>query len=650
VETGAIPGVSIGRRLAVGGMAEVHLAERDVGEGAGPCVVKRLLPRSGPEVRALFAREATALAALTQAGARHVVPLLDAGPDGAAPEWLVLVYVDGIELGALLDWRRRRGRPLPVGAAMAVAEEMAAALLELAEAATPADGRLGLVHQDLHPGNLIVGTDGRVTVIDLGVASFSALGRTSADPRGTVAWMAPEQLRGGAVTPATDVYAAGLVLWEAFTGQPPRPEADGSLAALLAHRAAVPPAPSSLRPELPASVDAAILAALQPDPAARPTAAAWREMWAAAVAAVAPDAGALGRLVATAKEAAAEVRAQRTQAPVGGAAVTTGDAGDAGPTSTGPTSGERPPEAATRGFRTRAAWLPLAAVVAVPLLWLGLRSDGAEGEAERFAREADAAVGLAEGTGGPLADGTDRVAAGRPPDGGELGAEDARRAVDVDGNGTAAPEAGPEPASEPATAVPTSPRAVTGDPPSPGTDPRAGGDVSEGPAPPDTPADAQASATDDAHPGHADDAAPPPERRDIAPRPATTTRAKPVAEAAPVEVRPAGGPVHVDAGGHRGLAPQRSNELAPGAHAVLRLTGASPAFSVLVRAKRDDTSGAVSATIGAPVGELHRVQCGERPETPTPTLGVPVPPGGITCRFTAADGRTFSARLTDTAR
>ncbi len=638
METGAIPGVSVGRRLAVGGMAEVHLAERAEGGGTAPCVVKRLLPRSSAEARALFAREATALAALTAKGARHVVPLIDAGPDRVAPEWLVLGYVDGVELGALLDWRRRRGRPLPLGAALAVADGLTAALVELAEAETEGDGRLGLVHQDLHPGNLLVGPDGQVTVIDLGVASFSALGRTSADPRGTVAWMAPEQLRGGAVTPATDIYAAGLVLWEAFTGQPPRPEADGSLAALLAHRAALPPPPSRVRAELPEVVDALILAALAPDPEARPTATAWRDGWRAVGDSVAADAAALGRLAAAAREAAADVRAQRTLAP-------SRSGGGVGHTQAGATETTADPTApAAVGAGRRRAWFRGAAValaVGGPLLWVGLRAGGAEAPTPGLEGVSPDGDTVAE-TASPAAVAERDRPVEPSKDSGvrERAAREEPDAVDSAADAGEAARAGPTPTADilaPETDRDTAASRV-GDTPSPAA-------AERGPTPrPESGAGAETPARDVAPP------APGPTRPDGRPRASATPREVPAPQAAAVEVRPAGGPVHVDAGGRRGLAPQRSDALGPGDHTLLRLTGASPAFSVLVRARRDAGSDAVSATIGAPAGELHRVQCGDRPETPTPTLGVPIPPAGITCRFTAADGRTFGARLGDTRR
>ena len=90
-ETPPIPGVSIRRRLAVGGMAELFLADETLADGsARPCVVKRLLPGAGAEAERLFAREALALAALASLDSPHIVRLYRSGPG-----WLLLEWVDG---------------------------------------------------------------------------------------------------------------------------------------------------------------------------------------------------------------------------------------------------------------------------------------------------------------------------------------------------------------------------------------------------------------------------------------------------------------------------------------------------------------------------------------------------------------------------
>jgi serine/threonine protein kinase len=284
-ETPTIEGVSIRRRLAVGGMGELFLGDETLPDGSQrPCVVKRLLPGAGPEERRLFEREALALGALR--GDPHIVELYRAGPD-----WLLLEWVDGVDLATLLDHRQRRGRPLPLGAAMAVSLGLARALASLTTATDPKGQPLGLVHRDIHPGNVLLGRDGRVKLADFGVVALAA---ATQGVKGTLAWMAPEQLHSGHTTPASDVYAAALVMYACFTGKSTLPTTHG-IGDLLAARATLPPPPSAVRTEL-TWLDPLMMSALAVDPAARPPIAALCSQLEAAP--IAADPTALGALVA----------------------------------------------------------------------------------------------------------------------------------------------------------------------------------------------------------------------------------------------------------------------------------------------------------------------------------------------------------------
>ncbi len=308
-DTPSIPGVSVRRRLAVGGMAELFLAEETLADGrTRACVIKRLLPGAGAEAERLFAREALALAALTRSGCAHVVELYRAGPG-----WILLEWVDGVDLATLIERRRRRGRPLPLGAALAVVEGLGRALEALGRARDEAGQPLSLVHRDVHPGNVLLGRDGAVKLADLGVVGL-AEGKTQAGLKGTLAWMAPEQLTRGETSAASDLYSAALVAYEAFTGQPSRPVGAAGLAELLQARSVLPTAPGLLRAELAGPLGEALLEPLAIDPAARPEVSAWVGRLVAA-SPVAPDPGALGALVAEAAAAAGPVRAVVGAAP-----------------------------------------------------------------------------------------------------------------------------------------------------------------------------------------------------------------------------------------------------------------------------------------------------------------------------------------------
>jgi hypothetical protein len=289
-----IPRVTVRRRLAVGGMAELFLADEALeGGGTRPVVVKVLLPGARSAARTLFERERDALAAIRSP---HVVRLL-----GSGRGYLLLEHVDGPDLATVLDHARRRGAPIPVGAAMAAVEGMLLGLADIHDATGPEGNPLRAIHRDVNPSNVLVSRDGEVKLADLGVVRLGATDAPTVDGmKGTLAYMAPEQLTGAKLDARTDLYAAGLVAYEALTGLPARPAGMVGIAELLAARAALPAPPCAVRPGLPEGLDAALLSALDPDPARRPASA--RAMLGAflAVPGAAPDRVALAALAAAA--------------------------------------------------------------------------------------------------------------------------------------------------------------------------------------------------------------------------------------------------------------------------------------------------------------------------------------------------------------
>lgn len=264
-ETGPrIDGVTVRRRLAVGGMAEVFLADQTLADGTQRAVViKQLLPGADHLWRSLFAREREALAAIDSP---FVVELLDGSDDH-----LLLEYIDGPDLSAVLGWHGRRGRTLSIGGAVAAIEGLLAGLEDV-HGATDLEGEtLGLVHRDVNPSNVLLTRTGRIKLIDLGVARMTAGEQTTvAGVKGTLGYMAPEQLAGRPVDRRADLYAAGLVMYELLTGVAARPPGSAGLAELIAARGRLPAAPSSLRPDLPQALDHAVLSALAPRVEDRP--------------------------------------------------------------------------------------------------------------------------------------------------------------------------------------------------------------------------------------------------------------------------------------------------------------------------------------------------------------------------------------------
>jgi hypothetical protein len=161
-----------------------------------------------PEWAGSFGREAQLLARISDPG---IVQIYDVGH---AEEGLY--YVTELVDGESLAGRLRRGGPLPVWEACAIAERLCRAL-EHAHAEQ-------IVHRDIKPANVLLSRRGEVKVGDLGIARLADGGTTdggTATIVGTPRYMAPEQASGQPVTPATDVYSAGIVLYEMLVGEPP---------------------------------------------------------------------------------------------------------------------------------------------------------------------------------------------------------------------------------------------------------------------------------------------------------------------------------------------------------------------------------------------------------------------------------------------
>jgi serine/threonine-protein kinase len=227
--------------------------------------VKRLLPTlaEDPELVRLFLDEARVGAQLDHPG---LVRVHELGKLGAV-YFIAMDHVAGRDLRALQERLRRRGERLPVELAAHLALRAAEAL-DHAHRACGADGRpLRVVHRDVSPGNLLVGLDGAVRLIDFGIAQ--AAPRADAPAlRGKVAYLSPELVRGLPVDRRSDVFSLGVVLHELLSGE--RLFAQGSeQAALERVRAAEAPPPSRLNPAVPPELDRVVLRALAREPEAR---------------------------------------------------------------------------------------------------------------------------------------------------------------------------------------------------------------------------------------------------------------------------------------------------------------------------------------------------------------------------------------------
>jgi len=216
-------------------------------------------------------REALLREARLAAGIHHanVVDVRDVEVVGDAVQ-LVMDYIEGASLGDLVRTCANEGRHLQPGVAVRVVLDACAGLHAAHELTDDAGRTLGLVHRDVSPQNVLVGVDGVARVTDFGIAKCietSDPGTSRESLKGKVGYMAPEYVRGEEVDRRVDVYALGVVLWEALAGRRLfRGQSDAeTLERVLS--ATVPPV-SEASPEL-APLDATIARALHRDPAMR---------------------------------------------------------------------------------------------------------------------------------------------------------------------------------------------------------------------------------------------------------------------------------------------------------------------------------------------------------------------------------------------
>jgi serine/threonine protein kinase len=244
--------------LASGGMGEVWAARDLLLDRV--VAVKVLGPAFAGDGRAAerLRREARAAGRLEHPGIARV---LDLGEDGGRP-YLVMELLEGESLAERIG---RDGAMAPVEAARVVA-----AVADALEAAHQA----GIVHRDVKPGNVFLSADGSVKVLDFGIASAAGeAALTTGDLIGTAAYLAPERALGHQATPAADVYALGVVLYELLAGRRPF-EAGSDIELAMAHVHARPAALALAAPAAPPHLIAACERAMARDPSARPGSAA----------------------------------------------------------------------------------------------------------------------------------------------------------------------------------------------------------------------------------------------------------------------------------------------------------------------------------------------------------------------------------------
>ncbi len=263
-------------RIASGGMASVYLG-RALGSGGFERVVAIKMChehlRDNDDFVKMFLDEARLAAKIHHP---NVVPTLDASDvDGL---YLVMDFIEGGPLLSVIRAALAQGELVPAPVAIRIIGDTLAGLHAAHELTDGAGSPYDIVHRDVSPPNILVGLDGITRIADFGVAKAAARVSETRDGqlKGKIPYMAPEQFEGQA-TRQTDVFSAGVVLWETLVGKRLF-SGKNDVETMRNVLNLVPAAPSSVAPGVPAALDPIVLRALHKDPAQRfPTAAAFAD-------------------------------------------------------------------------------------------------------------------------------------------------------------------------------------------------------------------------------------------------------------------------------------------------------------------------------------------------------------------------------------
>ena len=238
------------RKLGTGGMANVYLAvDQELGRSVA---IKMLDERHSQDEQFVerFRREAKNAAGLSHP---NIVSIYDRG-QAEGTYYIAMEYLEGRTLKELLITRG----PTPMTVAIDYARQILSAL--------GFAHRHGIVHRDIKPHNVVVAPDGRLKVTDFGIARSGTSQMTETGSIiGTAQYLSPEQAKGAPVTPASDIYSVGIVLYEMLTGSVPF-TGDTPLEIAMKHLSATPLPPSEIRHDVPHELDSIVLRALAKNP------------------------------------------------------------------------------------------------------------------------------------------------------------------------------------------------------------------------------------------------------------------------------------------------------------------------------------------------------------------------------------------------
>lgn len=254
------------RRIAKGGMGEIYLARtRGMAGFEKNCIIKTILPHLAEEEEFVtkFLDEGRIVVQLVHG---NIVPVFDMG-DEAGEVYMAMEYIPGRDLREVTKRLAARSKVMPVDLALFIAGEVCKGL-DYAHRKKDGDGEsLGIVHRDVSPSNVLISREGEIKLIDFGIAR--AAGRLSKTVSGRIqgkfCYMSPEQASGRPLDGRSDIFSAGLVLYELLTGFRPF-EGGTDLESLDLVRQCEFDPPGALNAEIPQEVDDIVTKALAKDP------------------------------------------------------------------------------------------------------------------------------------------------------------------------------------------------------------------------------------------------------------------------------------------------------------------------------------------------------------------------------------------------
>src|SRR5450432_1815760 len=240
-------------------MAEVYLARTSVAQGLNKTLVIKKIHTAYAKSRqfvAMFVDEAKIALGLNHP---NIIQVFDFGAVGDT-YFLAMEYVEGIDLLKLLQEAAKARVRLPYGISTYIVQQMVKGLDYAHRKADDFGEPLGIVHRDISPQNVLLSWDGGVKIVDFGIARARDVHEEQGVIKGKFAYMSPEQARGDAVDSRSDVFAAGIVLYELVCARPLF-HGKGKEALEMVKSGSIP-RPRDFAPELPVSLEATILKAL----------------------------------------------------------------------------------------------------------------------------------------------------------------------------------------------------------------------------------------------------------------------------------------------------------------------------------------------------------------------------------------------------